>query len=218
MCLSVLPSGCVAHPRMVSAIARRRALSTTSNPAHLHKRVCHAGHWQPVVKAPLHSSGQASRLDCVAPRSNMPHILPRRALPAGRLSALGATRGSHHGPLGPQPEHLRRIVPQDLPAGFLREFPVAAQGAHGEIRELVDAVACGDSPWPWSGDHCPGARRSSAPVPPRPRSSPSTAGGNKSWAFPEWSWPSRGTHAPSARPCAPASTAPSRIRIPGRRP
>ena len=49
--------------------------------------------WQPVVKAPLHSSGQASRLDCVAPRSNMPNILPRRALPARRLTALRATRG-----------------------------------------------------------------------------------------------------------------------------
>ena len=47
---------------------------------------------KPAAKAPLHSSGDASRVDCVAPRSNMPNMLPRRALPRGRLAALGATR------------------------------------------------------------------------------------------------------------------------------
>ena len=36
----------------------------------------------------------------VAPRSNMPNILPRRALPASRLARLGATRDFHHGLLG----------------------------------------------------------------------------------------------------------------------
>ena len=53
--------------------------------------------WQPVAKAPLHSSGDASRSGCVASRSNMPNMLPRRALPSGRLAALGATRGSTTG-------------------------------------------------------------------------------------------------------------------------
>ena len=48
---------------------------------------------RPWQKAPLHSSGDASRVDGVAPRSNMPNMLPRRALPRGRLAALGATRG-----------------------------------------------------------------------------------------------------------------------------
>ena len=48
---------------------------------------------QPVAKAPLHSSSDASRLNCVAPRSNMSNMLPRRALSAGRLAALGATHG-----------------------------------------------------------------------------------------------------------------------------
>ena len=47
---------------------------------------------QPMVKPSLHSSGDASRLNCVAPRSNMSNMLPRRALSAGRLAALGATR------------------------------------------------------------------------------------------------------------------------------
>ena len=43
----------------------------------------------PVVKAPLHSTGAASRLDDVAPRSQMPNLLPRRALPAERIAGLG---------------------------------------------------------------------------------------------------------------------------------
>jgi hypothetical protein len=34
---------------------------------------------------------------CVAPRSNTPGILARRALPAGRIAALGATLDFHHG-------------------------------------------------------------------------------------------------------------------------
>ena len=53
--------------------------------------------WQ---KAPRHSSGDASRPSCDAPRSNMSNVLPRRALSTGRSTvhdatraALGATRG-----------------------------------------------------------------------------------------------------------------------------
>ena len=34
---------------------------------------------------------------CVAPRSNTPGIFGRRALPAGRVAALGATADFHHG-------------------------------------------------------------------------------------------------------------------------
>ena len=36
----------------------------------------------------------------VAPHSNTPGILGRRALPAGRLARLGATPDFHHGLLG----------------------------------------------------------------------------------------------------------------------
>src|SRR5437870_1982408 len=36
----------------------------------------------------------------VAPPSNIPDILGRRALPAGRIAALGATADFHHGLLG----------------------------------------------------------------------------------------------------------------------
>ena len=38
--------------------------------------------------------------DCVAPSSNIPDILGRRALSAGRLAALGATPDFHHRLLG----------------------------------------------------------------------------------------------------------------------
>ena len=48
---------------------------------------------EPVAKAPLHSTGDASRLDCVARRSHISNMLAPRALPAGRLTGLGATRG-----------------------------------------------------------------------------------------------------------------------------
>src|SRR5206468_12079549 len=39
--------------------------------------------------------------DCVAPPSNIPDILSRRALSAERLAALGATPEFHHGLLAP---------------------------------------------------------------------------------------------------------------------
>ena len=48
---------------------------------------------EPVVKPLLHSTGDASRLDCVARRSHIGNMLPPRALPDGRLPRLDATRG-----------------------------------------------------------------------------------------------------------------------------
>ena len=46
-----------------------------------------------VVKPSLHSTGDASRLNCVARHSHIGNMLAPRALSAGRLTALGATRG-----------------------------------------------------------------------------------------------------------------------------
>ena len=46
--------------------------------------------------------------DCVAPPSNIPDILGRRALSAGRLAALGATLDFHHGLL--RPPKRRRVL------------------------------------------------------------------------------------------------------------
>src|SRR5882672_4292891 len=40
--------------------------------------------------------GRCIPAGCVAPRSNTPGILGRRALPAGRLARLGATPAFHH--------------------------------------------------------------------------------------------------------------------------
>ena len=51
------------------------------------------GTQQPVAKVPAAFERRCIPPDCVAPRSNMPNILPRRALSGGRLAALGATRG-----------------------------------------------------------------------------------------------------------------------------
>src|SRR5712692_5207489 len=56
---------------------------------------------------------------CVAPPSNIPDILGRRALPAGRVAALGATMELHHGLLA-----LALVV-----AGASLHSPLAAQQA-----------------------------------------------------------------------------------------
>src|SRR5437867_11278779 len=53
--------------------------------------------------------------DCVAPPSNIPDILSRRALSAGRLAALGATADFHHGLLADQIE-LRLAAIDPVPA------------------------------------------------------------------------------------------------------
>ncbi len=50
--------------------------------------------WQPVAKAPAAFERRCIPPGCVAPRSNMADMLPRRALPGGRLAALGARGGS----------------------------------------------------------------------------------------------------------------------------
>src|SRR3989442_13064774 len=52
------------------------------------------------IPAPPHGAQSAPwgpRADCVAPPSNIPDILGRHALSAGRLAALGATLDFHHG-------------------------------------------------------------------------------------------------------------------------
>ena len=67
-------------------------LSNSNKSASLRRPPVRAAPWEPAARAPLHSSSDASPLNCVAPRSNMPNMLPRRALPDGRLAALGAAR------------------------------------------------------------------------------------------------------------------------------
>jgi mono/diheme cytochrome c family protein len=49
--------------------------------------------------------------DCVAPPSNIPDILGRRPLSAGRLAGLGATPDVHHGPLAAQYVNARGQTP-----------------------------------------------------------------------------------------------------------
>ena len=48
-------------------------------------------------ETPTAFAGRCIPSDCVAPPSNIPDILRRRALSAGRLARLGATRVFHHG-------------------------------------------------------------------------------------------------------------------------
>jgi Oligogalacturonate lyase len=77
--------------------------------------------------------GRCIPAGCVAPPSNTPGILGRRALPAGRLARLGATPDFHHGLLGaPKPAS----IPGE---GGLFIAPPAAQAPATEPpREWID--------------------------------------------------------------------------------
>src|SRR5947208_14111482 len=61
---------------------------------------------------------------CVAPPSNTPGILGRRALPAGRLARLGATPDFHHGLLAQPQVRLKPDTTED--ADIVRS--IEAQG------------------------------------------------------------------------------------------
>ena len=52
---------------------------------------------QPVVKRPAAFERRCIPPDCVVRRLNMPNMRPSHALSGGRIAALGATRGFHHG-------------------------------------------------------------------------------------------------------------------------
>ena len=81
------------------------------------KRGWITGTWQPVVKAPLHSIGAASRLAALLLGHKCPNLLPRRALPAGRRANLGATRGSTTGCWGTSTNNRRAKFYSLTPAG-----------------------------------------------------------------------------------------------------
>jgi hypothetical protein len=71
------------------------------------------GRPQPEPRSPWNAAAFAGRCippDCVAPRSNVPDILPRRAWSAGRLARLGATRAFHHGLLPIRYTVMRTIL------------------------------------------------------------------------------------------------------------
>ena len=57
--------------------------------------------------------GRCILAGCVAPRSNIPDILGRRALPARRLARLGATPDFHHGLLSEAERYQTRTQPHD---------------------------------------------------------------------------------------------------------
>jgi hypothetical protein len=91
--------------------------------------------------------GRCIPAGCVAPRSNTPGILGRRALPAGRLARLGATPDFHHGLLEPSPPravldqycvscHNQRLKTAGL---ALDTVDIADPAAHPEVWEKVVA-------------------------------------------------------------------------------
>src|SRR5688572_21106137 len=73
---------------------------------------------------------------CVAPASNTPGILGRRALPAGRIAGLGATRDLHHGLLAQRESHcdFHQNVHRRALAARRREAPLS-DGVNGSLIE-----------------------------------------------------------------------------------
>ena len=80
---------------------------------------------------------------CVAPRSQTPGILGRRALPAGRPARLGATPDVHHGLLGRARTHDGFSLVQRAPLSIQRAC--AACEEH-EDEEIVQATREGAAP------------------------------------------------------------------------
>jgi predicted permease len=95
--------------------------------------------------------GRCIPAGCVAPRSNTPGILGRRALPAGRLARLGATPDFHHGLLGKTvalngyPVSIVGVLPSDYQVAFASVLGDDMTEAAGYI-SLPDTPAQPGSP------------------------------------------------------------------------
>ena len=81
--------------------------------------------WQPVVKVPLHSTGAASGLAALLVVQIRPGILTPRALPARRITGLGAARHFRHGLLGDAPDlDAQRPRPRAIELGHQNPLPL----------------------------------------------------------------------------------------------
>ncbi len=98
--------------------------------------------YQPVIKVALHSSGHASRPASLLLGHIWPDMLPRRALPDGRLTTLGATRTFTTGCYGVLPE-----IERYAEVGRKRD-PIAL------LLEVIDFILAGSC-----GAHCSCGKR-----------------------------------------------------------
>src|ERR1700675_150287 len=78
---------------------------------------------------------------CVAPHSNTPGILGRRALPAGRLARLGATPDFHHGLPGSVAEsdsirYFHRMKTLSV-TDVARNFSAVLDAVERDLEEIV---------------------------------------------------------------------------------
>src|SRR5436190_1855330 len=85
--------------------------------------------------------------DCVAPSSNIPDILGRRALSSGCLAALGATLEFHHGLLGrvrltdAALERKGREGRKEIRSHFASFATSAFNRWHSRVRHIISARA-----------------------------------------------------------------------------
>jgi hypothetical protein len=78
---------------------------------------------------------------CVAPRSNTSGILTRRALPAGRIAALGATPDFHHGLLE-RPQEVEEILLLTLcEAPELIDHTVGLRSGAGMFKDRIQQIS-----------------------------------------------------------------------------
>ena len=121
------------------------------------------------MKPSLHSTGDASRLNCVARHSHIGNMLAPRALyrpdAAIDTAALGATRAFHHGLLAPRVHLMKNSLHLHAAPAVVRPIAVAAGcPAHDIILAVLirpmRAVDRLDRPSP--GTHLPGHSRSNS--------------------------------------------------------
>ena len=99
------------------------------------------GAWEPVVKGPAAFDRRCIPPDCVVPRSHMPNMLPRHALPGGRLAGLGARRGFTTGSWsGPQDRPESSAAPDALE-------PPEPPEPGSELRVWLVTAGPGDAVW-----------------------------------------------------------------------
>ena len=103
--------------------------------------------WQPVAKVPAAFERRCIPPDCVVRRLHMPNMRPPHALSGGRLAALGATRGFHHGLLAAAGTTERETKPQPESPMTRLTLPEPAGDLWLQTRDILTRLGPAGNPW-----------------------------------------------------------------------